>query len=141
MRCCGSDSQKKSLDICVRLRKRASPSRNNASASLRCRNWPTWLPITRTACCSRSSGARTAEPEKASTPTALPSEMTAKAKAPCAAAPSSDGLGGARPEISPDQTGLPDCHTMREPSTKWSMPGSLTHHPSWKRSTPSSSNR
>ena len=43
-RCSASVSQKKSDDIWVRLRKRASLSRSDSSACLPRRNWPIWLP-------------------------------------------------------------------------------------------------
>src|SRR5258705_10308259 len=45
-----SCSQYQSEESSVRLRKRASLSRSTSSASLRCRNWPIWAPITWIAC-------------------------------------------------------------------------------------------
>jgi hypothetical protein len=59
----------------------------------------------------------------------------AKANAPWAAS-GTGRCGTAGVGTSPDHTALPDCHTWRARSTKWSIDGSLTHQPSWKRSWP-----
>src|ERR1044071_3573383 len=111
-RCCGSVSQKKSLDIWVRLRKRASLSRSDSSASLRRRNCPTWLPMTRAACWRRSSGELTLRPENTSTPMVLPPETTPKANTPCRekernrkAAGGGGARGGAAPACPADPEG------------------------------------
>jgi len=52
-----------------------------SSASLRRRNWPSWLPVTCTARIRRSSGSRTRRLKVAITPITLPSDCTGKAKA------------------------------------------------------------
>src|SRR5205814_1303708 len=94
-------------NISVRLRKRASLSRSDCSICLRCRNWPTWLPMTRAACSSLWSGSRTDSPEKASTPMLLPSDVTAKVSTPRVPAPSATDFVDARMSRwrSPDQAG------------------------------------
>ena len=108
-RCASSVSQKKSDDICVRLRKRASLSRSDASACFRCRNWPTWLPMTREAASRRWSGSRAFRLEKLSTPMVLPSATTAKANPPRRPVPGQTLRSRTRGSrvMSGDQTGSP----------------------------------
>ncbi len=112
-RCSLSCIQYRSDESSVSARKFSSLSRSTCSACLRCRNCPTWLPMTFTACSSRSSGSRTARLWKISTPKILSRVVSGKMKVPCMpsarATPFSTRLSLA---MSLTQSGCPDSHTF-----------------------------